>query len=225
SSDNILSLILFLALNLSNLPEEPLNVLSEWFLAISYAFINRILSDSTPPFDSITRIHSISIVPIILNVRSLLTFFFRTFSATHLSISAFCEMKFAIDLFAINFLNLKANFLVTRACDAFGNCTQYTIIFIFSSTVKFLFQKLVFLMSEKVASFRKKISKLVKNKNLVANFRSDNSLRFYCSIFCLFFSHLFFTPHTLLIVFSILYDVFLIFIFFFHLNKSFIRKR
>ncbi|KAF7703935.1 hypothetical protein CDIK_0039 [Cucumispora dikerogammari] len=80
------------------------------FLAISYAFINRILSDSTPPFDSITRTHSISFVSIILNVRSLLTFFFPTFSATHLSISAFCEMKFAIDLLAIDFLNLKANF-------------------------------------------------------------------------------------------------------------------
>ncbi|KAF7683879.1 hypothetical protein CDIK_4452, partial [Cucumispora dikerogammari] len=52
SPDNILSLILFLALNLSNQPKKPLNVSSEWFLAISYAFINTILSDSTQPFSS-----------------------------------------------------------------------------------------------------------------------------------------------------------------------------
>ncbi|KAF7685605.1 hypothetical protein CDIK_3646 [Cucumispora dikerogammari] len=89
SPDNILSLILFLTLNLSNQPEEPLNVSSEWFLAISYAFINRILLDSTPPFASIKGTHSISFVSIILNVRSLLIFFFSTFSATNLSISCF----------------------------------------------------------------------------------------------------------------------------------------
>ncbi|KAF7694725.1 hypothetical protein CDIK_1993 [Cucumispora dikerogammari] len=120
SLDNIRSLILFLALNLSNQPVESLYVSSERFLAISYAFNNGILSDSTPLFTSIIRTHSISFVSIILIVRSLLTFIFTTFSVTYLPIiSASSKIKFAIELLAINFLKFKANFSATQACDAF----------------------------------------------------------------------------------------------------------